>query len=95
MANMLKKFKSLGCLMSLKVDFLNSHLDYFPNNLGDISEEQCERFHQDIKLKHNQGHRNTSNYCWSHHRKVHQRNSYTRSFNENRERKYKSVPADK
>jgi hypothetical protein len=35
--------------MSLKVHFLDSHLDYFPANLGAISEELGERFHQDIK----------------------------------------------
>ncbi|GBO44042.1 hypothetical protein AVEN_5001-1 [Araneus ventricosus] len=35
--------------MSLKVHFLDSHLDYFPENLGVVSEEQGERFHQDIK----------------------------------------------
>ena len=28
--------------------FLHSHLDYFPENCGDYSEEQGERFHQDI-----------------------------------------------
>jgi hypothetical protein len=27
--NMLEKFKVLGCLMSLKIHFLNSHLDIF------------------------------------------------------------------
>jgi hypothetical protein len=27
---MLEKFKELGCNMSLKVIFLDSHLDYFP-----------------------------------------------------------------
>jgi hypothetical protein len=31
--------------MSLKVHFL----DYFPENLGAVSKEQGERFHQDIK----------------------------------------------
>jgi hypothetical protein len=35
--------------MSLKMHFLNSHLDYFPENLGDISEEHGKRFHQNIK----------------------------------------------
>ena len=35
--------------MSLKVHFLHAHLDYFPQNLGDMSEEHGERFHQDIK----------------------------------------------
>ncbi|GBM87484.1 hypothetical protein AVEN_21656-1 [Araneus ventricosus] len=37
-----------GCSMSLKVHFLDSHLDYFPENLRAVSEEQGERFHQDI-----------------------------------------------
>jgi len=47
-SKMLDAFKNLGCNMSLKVHFLNSHLDYFPENLGDVSDEQGERFHQDI-----------------------------------------------
>ena len=34
--------------MSLKIHFLDSHLDSFPENLGDYSEEQAERFHQDF-----------------------------------------------
>lgn len=46
---MLEHFKALGCKMSVKVHFLYSHIDYFPNNLGAVSEEQGERFHQDIK----------------------------------------------
>jgi hypothetical protein len=46
---MLDKFKELGCNMSFKVHFLDSHLDNFPANLGAVSEEQAERFHQDIK----------------------------------------------
>jgi hypothetical protein len=33
----------------LKVHYLHSHLDRFPENLGDLSEEQGEIFHQDIK----------------------------------------------
>ncbi|GBL86007.1 hypothetical protein AVEN_89067-1 [Araneus ventricosus] len=46
-----KAWKSfqLGCSMSLKVHFLDSHLDYFPETLGAVSEEQGERFHEDIK----------------------------------------------
>ncbi|CAH1114222.1 unnamed protein product [Psylliodes chrysocephalus] len=47
--NMLDKFKKLGCNMSLKIHFLHAHLDYFPDNLGDVSEEQGKRIHQDIK----------------------------------------------
>ena len=36
--------------MSRKVHFLHSHLDRFPENLGDVSVGQGERFHQDIKV---------------------------------------------
>jgi hypothetical protein len=34
--------------VSLKVHFLGSHLDFFPDNLGAVSDEHGERFHQDI-----------------------------------------------
>ncbi|GBM23562.1 hypothetical protein AVEN_46244-1, partial [Araneus ventricosus] len=45
---MIKNFKILGCSMSLKVNFLVSHLDYFLENLGAVRKEQGERFQQDI-----------------------------------------------
>jgi len=35
--------------MNVKLHFLDAHLDKFPENLGDFSEEQGERFHQDIR----------------------------------------------
>jgi len=38
--NMLEKFDALSCNMSL---------NQFPEDLEAVSEEQCERFHQDIK----------------------------------------------
>ncbi|UYV69114.1 hypothetical protein LAZ67_6002483 [Cordylochernes scorpioides] len=40
--------KALGCNMSLKIHFLHSHLDFFPDNLGAVSDEHGERFHQAI-----------------------------------------------
>ena len=46
--DMISCFRELGCRMSVKMHFLDSHLDYFPENLGAYSEEQGERFHQDI-----------------------------------------------
>jgi hypothetical protein len=46
---MFKNFHILGCNMSLKVHFLFSHLNLFLKNLGAVSEEQGERFDQDIK----------------------------------------------
>ena len=47
---MLRNFQALGARMSIKRHYLCSHLDYFPENLGDVSEEQGEQFHQDIKI---------------------------------------------
>lgn len=35
--------------MSLQMHFL-SQLDKFKSNLGDVSDEKRERFHQDIKV---------------------------------------------
>jgi hypothetical protein len=34
--------------MSLKIHFLHSHLDFFPENCGEVSDEHGERFHKDI-----------------------------------------------
>ena len=47
---MLRNSQALGSRMSIKLHYLFSHLDYFPENLGNVSEEQGERFHQDIKM---------------------------------------------
>lgn len=68
--NMLSSFHRLGCRMSIKVHYLDSHLDRFPENLGDLSEEQGERFHQDLRTMEEryQGRWDThmmADYCWS------------------------------
>ena len=47
---LLLSLQDLGCRMSNKVHSLHSHLSEFPANLGDVSEEQGERFHQDVKV---------------------------------------------
>ena len=36
---LLKNFKFLGCNMSIKLHFLNSHLERFPENLGAVRDE--------------------------------------------------------
>ena len=56
--------------MSLKVHVLHSHLDFFAENLGHVSDEHGERFHQDISLmeKRFKGKWNTgmlADYCWN------------------------------
>jgi hypothetical protein len=75
--------------MSLKVNLLNSHLDYFPANIGAVSEEHGERFHQDIKEmeRRYQGSWNVSmmaDYCCMLQREfpegLHKRKSTKRNF---------------
>ena len=46
---MLTAFRNLGCNMSVKMRYLFSHMDRFPENLGSMSDEQGKRFHQDLK----------------------------------------------
>ena len=38
----------MGCRMSLKIHFLHSHLNFFPQNHVAVSDEHGERFHQDM-----------------------------------------------
>jgi len=35
--DLLTLYKAIGCNMSLKIHFLESHLDFFPENLGETS----------------------------------------------------------
>ena len=67
--SMLACFEALGCRISLKVRFFHAHLDYFPQNLGDMGEEHGERFHLDFKNMETlyQDRWNVSimtDYCW-------------------------------
>ena len=69
-AEMLNTYKTLGCKMSLKVYFLDSHLDFFHKNMSNVSDEHGERFHQDISVIENRykGKWSVSmlaDYCWS------------------------------
>ena len=67
---MLQNFQARGARMSIKFHYLFSYLDYFSENLGDISEEQGERFHQDIRMmeERKQGRWDShimADYCWT------------------------------
>ena len=42
-------YEKMGCRMSLKLHVLHSHINEFKDNMGDYSEEQGEKFHQDVK----------------------------------------------
>ena len=66
---LLKSYEDMGCRMSLKIHFLHSHLNFFLPNLGAVSDEHGERFHQDItKMESNyQGKWNPGmmgDFCW-------------------------------
>ena len=85
---LLQSYQDMGCNMSLKIHFLESHLDFFPDNLGAVSDEH-ERFHQDIsaleKRYHRQGGaRMLSDCCWTMKRDVpdakHRRKSTNLTF---------------
>ena len=45
---LLKSYEDMGSRMSLKIPFLHSHLNFFPPNLGAVSDEHGERFHHVI-----------------------------------------------
>lgn len=47
---LLVAYHQLGCRTSLKIPFLHSYLDIFLPNLGNVSNEQWEQFHQDIEV---------------------------------------------
>jgi hypothetical protein len=46
--DVLNAYQAMGCNMSFKIRFLHSHLNFFPPNLGKVSDGHDERFHQDI-----------------------------------------------
>jgi hypothetical protein len=84
-------------LNELKNSFFEFALGFFPENLGAVSEEQGERFHQDIKEmeRRYQGRWNVNmmgGYCWTLHREIpetsHKRKS---SFAGKRKRQYKAI----
>jgi hypothetical protein len=62
-------------LNELKNSFFEFVLGFFPENLGAVSEEQGERFHQDIKEMGRRclGRWNVNmmgDYCWALHREI-------------------------
>ena len=40
--DLLNCYSAMGCRMSLKMHFLDSHVDFFPGNLGTVSDEHGE-----------------------------------------------------
>ncbi|GFX83362.1 uncharacterized protein TNCV_908801 [Trichonephila clavipes] len=46
--DLITSYKNLGCSMSLKIHSLHLQIDFFPENLGAVSDEHGECFHQEI-----------------------------------------------
>lgn len=66
---MIDAFRVMRVNMSLKIHFLADHLDFFPENCGDCSDEHGERFHKDIaKIEASYKGKSELNmlgdYCW-------------------------------
>lgn len=66
----LVQYKAVGCNISLRVHFMDSHWDFLPENLEAVSNDHKQRFHQDISTteKRYQGKWSTSmlaDYCWT------------------------------
>ncbi len=75
----------MDCRMSLKTHLLDAHLNISPENLGDVSDDQGKRFHQDITRieKMYQGRWNEgmmSDYCWSLQRDKHAQSQLFNQF---------------
>jgi len=97
---MIRNYQALGCNMSVKMHFLDSHIDFFPDKLGDFSEEHGERFHQDMKDMEKRyqgvwGVNMMADYCWNLKRdakvnsKTRKRRSLRRSFESKQVRYHK------
>jgi len=67
---LLSSYQKLGCNMSVKIHFLSSHLDFFPENCSSVSNEHGERLHQDIAAMEG-GYKGkwspyiVADYCWT------------------------------
>ena len=70
MEELRSSYQKLGCNMSMKIHFLSSHLDFFPENCGSVSDEHGEGSHQDIaamegRYKEKWSASMLADYCWT------------------------------
>ena len=62
--DMLSMYHKLGCNMSLKMDTLHSHLDFFPDNCGMFSDEHGELFIRKLQRWRNDIRESGRHPCW-------------------------------
>jgi len=63
-------YEKMACNMSVKIHFLSSHLYFFPENCGCVSDENGESFHQDTaamegRYKGKWSPSMLADYCWT------------------------------
>lgn len=68
--DMITAFHELNVRMSLKIHMLHNHIDFFPDNLGEVSDEHGEKFHQEMfnmetRYKGKSLISMLAEYCWS------------------------------
>jgi len=68
--DLLNANQTMGCNLSLKINFLHSHLDIFPPNLGSVSEEHGKNFRQYFAtMETRYGGKSSQNFlancCWN------------------------------
>jgi len=62
--DVLTSYKAMGYNMSLKIHFLESHLDFFPENLGEVSDEHSEDFTKTLWLWKSGTKASGPQICW-------------------------------
>ena len=70
MEELLSSYQKMGCNMSVKIYFLSSRLEFFPENCGFVSDEHGERFHQGFaamegRQKGKWSPSMLADYCWT------------------------------
>lgn len=66
---LLTTYSKIKCNMSLKLHFLESHINIFPDNLAELSDEHGEKFHQTLlsfenRFKGKPSAKMLGDYCW-------------------------------
>jgi len=62
--DLLTSYKAMVCNKSLKIHFLESHLDFFTENLGEVSDEQEKDFTKTLWLWKSGTKTNGPQACW-------------------------------
>ena len=68
--DLLNAYSTMGCNLSLKINFLHSHWDIFPPNLSSVSDERRKNFRQDFSTMETRYAGKSSqnilaDYCWN------------------------------